>query len=342
MDSNKKEAIFSITGAGSYFTRKSADRDTIKQAFINQLKKYFYNDFTKHPLADPYLYFAKICLDNNGNIFAITCIPYRPKITKADGSKIESNNFHKEPGSLKLTLTAFTISATGTSLYPLCMLQGLTDAFKTEDGSMYGNKIYHKLRSEKECHIGQIASLEDHFENHGIGRELMLFWQELCHKYSTLSKLTLAAINVQKNVPWYQKFGFKVDEAQKILEQRSTKNIDSEEVSEKDLYDALIEVLTSSHDYLHLSMDIKDIYEYATNKARRKSEAIFDSASEETQNFVAQANKEINDYIKELRNSVNGIDLSVRRGELIELDPQDLPFDSVDESKNLPKNKHAK
>ena len=312
--------IFSVTGAGSYFTRRSGDIEIIKEQFIEQLKGFFDKHFKQNTAVDPYLYFAKVCLDNNGNVFAIVCTP--------DPMKSIPRNERLKVGT-HFDLTALTITATGQSLYPLCALKGSMDAFYTEDNIKYENTLSHVLRPEKICHLGSLLTAKSkHFENHGIGREMILFWQELCYDHSGLSRLALEAINVKKNVPWYHKFGFKLDEfnVEDVIQKEDLQN---QHINEKELYDFIVDKLTDSQELIHLSMNIDDIYSYATNKARKRSEDILNAADEETKNFVVRANNELNEHIKKLRNGLDNLDLSVRRGQLIPVDTKKLPFNST-------------
>lgn len=291
--------IFSITGAGSEHTRRNCDPNVLKDRFIEKTKQQIdnlvkdsNNNFTK----DPKFCFAKVTLDRDGHLFVILC-----------SEKLQDQRY--TTGQCHLELVAYTITSSGNELWPLCKLMGTMDQFYIQNET--GNKQTLYKNNFKPLNISYINSIgtlkQVHFEGHGIGRELILFWQEISKNCSDIELLALYAANRAKNQKFYENLGFKMD---------------------KSYGDSIHGQSTN------MTMDLK---EYAISTAKKNRDEVFKNADKETLDFIEYANEEFAEHIKSLNEECcKRNDEYIKHG-FREINISDLPFD-LDEVDSTPWN----
>lgn len=179
----------------------------------------------------------------------------------------------------------------------------------------------NKLGNKKDAYIEQIVTI-DELQRNGLGRELLLYFMDLCYKNTDFKKISLKAMTPETNVPIYESFGFKVatnnnpdaktkqerkpGETYKAYRDRITEKAIREEdlvymQLVKDLYNDIINNLGTSN----LSENPKTMKEYAELRAIQKHQQILEAASPETLKLIDEMNSEIADYIEQMRTRVS-------------------------------------
>ncbi len=178
--------------------------------------------------------FAKIALDNEGKVFGI----FGEEFT---------DYLHGNADCLCYKLTAFSLDDYG-RFVPLATMNG------------------ELLTSEKSiCFADRLDSV---YENHGIGREMMLTWEQLAYECTEANYIDIIAINGEKNIPWYERCGYEVTQYFGL---------------EMEI-DPLTQNITKKAEGAFMRRDFT-VLDYFKHKAAQKSISILRNAPEDVQSF---------------------------------------------------------
>lgn len=189
--------------------------------------------------------FAKFALDNDGKVFIIFC-------EKSSESEENKNEF------TRCKLTAFSVDEDGKNI-----TLGIMRGHLSETDTSYCDRI------------------DSFYERKGIGREVILFWEEIVHEYSRSEYIDLIAINGEKTIPWYESLGYHVVE---YFGAEYKTNPESDKP----------EVVSADAAFMTKELTVRD---YAVCKAFQQSKKILDSAPENVKKFVSESNAEISEFL---------------------------------------------
>jgi len=231
------------------FSITNANSDKAKQSLI----RYFKN-FIKENHNCQYT-FCKFALDNNANAFGFFCNEAYDQIHAKDNNKL-----------VRCELNAFSVDDYG-KLIPLASLTG-------------------ELSNRE--NLSFVDRLDSFYENKGIGREMMLFWESLVYENTKNTSIDIVAINGEKNISWYERLGYSpVRYFIGSKEFEPTESFPMKEVEGA---------------FMTKDLTLMDFFK---NKAAIKSEDIYRSSSKETKIFIKETNKELVDYTVKDKRHVN-------------------------------------